>query len=220
MNRLHMKPHCGKGLLITFCGLDGCGKSSIIRLLIEKLRVQGDDLLVTKQPTDGMRNTDIFRTYMDSEDHSRYEYRTLSLMAAADRIQHSNQVIMPALASGKSVVSDRYFYSCLANLRARGYRNDRWIYEIAQDIPKPDLAFFLDIPVEFAVARVRMRPEEKDRYIDLDLQYELRAEYRRICEENDGILISSDRNLDETFAEVFEWVNLRKGGQKNESNRK
>ena len=64
----------------------------------------------------------------------------------------------------------------LANLCARGYERDRWIYEIAkQSIPAPDLAFFLDVPVETAVARVRQRPEEKDRYIDMELQNKLWA---------------------------------------------
>lgn len=212
MKPLHMKPHKERELLITFCGLDGCGKSTMIRMLREELERRGKCVLVTKQPTDAMRQTNIFRTYMDLKDHSKYEYRALSLMAAADRIQHSNQVILPALGEGFTVISDRYFYSCLANLRARGYEQDEWIYEIARDIPHPDYAFFLDASVDTAVSRVRKRAEEKDRYIDMDLQYRLRDEYRNICKENDGILLSSEHSPEETFSEVFMYLEHKFGG--------
>ena len=94
---------------------------------------------------------------------------------------------------------DRYFYSCLSNLRARGFENDEWIYEIAESVIKPDIAFFFDIPVEEAVARVRRRPEERDRYIDMELQYKLRREYVDICTANGGILISTMQPEDECY---------------------
>ena len=200
--RMNMKPHGKRGKLITFCGLDGCGKSTLIRLLASELEESGETVFLTKQPTDGMRKTEIFRTYMDCEDHSGFAYRSLSLMAAADRIQHVEHVILPALEAGKIVISDRYFYSCLANLRARGFTDDRWIYEIAEQIPKPDRAFFLDVPVKIAVSRVRERPEEKDRYIDMDLQYRLYNEYTRICFENNGILLSTDCDIQTTYESV------------------
>lgn len=126
--------------------------------------------------------------------------------AASDRLQHVNKVIEPEMAKGKIVLSDRYFYSCLANLRARGFKNDQWIYEIAQWIIKPDIAFFFDVPVERAVARVRRRPEEKDRYIDMELQYKLREEYIDICRANGGILISTDNSEGQAYELVKQTV--------------
>ena len=106
------------------------------------------------------------------------------------------------LNDGKIVISDRYYYSCLANLHARGYTEDAWIYEISESIVKPDLAFFLDVPVEVALQRVRSRPEEKDRYIDVDLQHRLRAEYLEICKANGGILLSTEESVDNTFDRI------------------
>ena len=102
---------------------------------------------------------------MDCPDHSAYDYRSLSLLAASDRLQHGTKVIEPAMQEGLIVISDRYFYSCLANLHARGFEKDEWIYKIAESVVRPDIAFFFDVPVEIAVQRVRSRPEEKDRYI-------------------------------------------------------
>lgn len=161
MDHLHMYEHGTPGLLITFCGLDGCGKTTMIRRLTAFLQHAGIEPLLTKQPTNAVRQSEIFRTYMDSPEHAQYEYRSLSLLAASDRVQHANKLILPALRQKKIVISDRYFYSCVANLRARGYEKDRWINEISAYIPKPDIAFFLDTPVSAAVARVRRRPEEK-----------------------------------------------------------
>lgn len=207
MRRLEMKSHNTSGYLITFCGLDGCGKTSMIRMLNQKLKEKDIPVFVTKQPTDEMRKSKIFRTFMDDSDHSAYEYRSLSLMAAADRIQHANKMILPALRQGRVVISDRYIYSCLANLRARGYGADEWIYEIAKEIPQPDLAFFLDVPVETAIWRVRQRAEEKDRYIDMELQHLLFEEYRNICDENAGIRLASVGGVEKTFEKVIAYWN-------------
>ena len=190
MNRLEMRKNNTSGFLITFCGLDGCGKTTMMNELISDLEKE-HDIFITKQPTNSVRKSEIFRTYMDLPNHDAYDYRSLSLLAASDRLQHVNKVIQPEMERGKIVLSDRYFYSCLANLRARGFIEDQWIYEIARSVIKPDIAFFFDVPVEEAIARVRRRPEEKDRYIDIDLQYKLRSEYINICESNNGILIST-----------------------------
>jgi len=199
MKKLNMYKHDTKGYLITFCGLDGCGKSTMIHMLSELIQ---REVFLTKQPTDNVRQTAIFRTYMDEPNHSTYDYRSLALLAVSDRVQHCNKVIFPQLENGKAVISDRYFYSCLANLRARGYKNDKWIYQISESLIKPDLSIFLDVPVELAVSRVRSRKEEKDRYIDMELQYKLRKEYLNIAEKNNGIILSTKQEPEETFKAI------------------
>ena len=198
MQSLKMKPNNTPGILITFCGLDGCGKTTMMKRLVQDLS-SNYSIFLTKQPTDFVRNSAIFRTYMDDPDHDAYDYRSLSLLAASDRLQHGSKVIEPELSQGKLVFSDRYFYSCLANLRARGFEDDRWIYEIAQSIVKPDIAFFFDVPVATAVARVRSRAEERDRYIDMELQERLRSEYVAICKKCNGILVSTERSEEESY---------------------
>ena len=198
MKKLNMRANRTSGHLITFCGLDGCGKTTMMTRLIKELEKEYS-LFVTKQPTNAVRNSEIFRTYMDCPDHDAFDYRSLSLLAASDRLQHVNKVIEPAMKKGEIVLSDRYFYSCLSNLRARGFENDEWIYEIAESVVRPDIAFFFDVPVDVAVSRVRMRPEEKKRYIDMDLQYKLRKEYIDICQANNGILISTEQPEDECY---------------------
>lgn len=206
MKPLRLFQHQGSGVLITFCGLDGCGKTTQIQKLCHYLETLGIDVMLTKQPTKAVRESLIFRTYMDHPNHDGFDYRSLSLLAASDRVQHSNQVILPELEKGKLVISDRYFYSCIANLIARGYGEDEWIYEVSSFIPKPDLAFFLDIDVETAIQRVRNRPEERNRYIDVDLQYSLRKQYQELAKINNGILLPTDCDPEETFAMILQEV--------------
>ena len=201
MKSLNMRPNETNGFLFTFCGLDGCGKTSNLTRLKEELEKEYP-VLLTKQPTNAVRNSSIFRTYMDCPDHSAYDYRSLSLLAASNRLQHGTKVIEPAMQEGLIVISDRYFYSCLANLHARGFEKDEWIYKIAESVVRPDIAFFFDVPVEIAVQRVRSRPEEKDRYIDMDLQYKLRDKYIKICKANNGVLVPTDIPFEESYAIV------------------
>lgn len=203
MRSLAMRKNETGGKLLTFCGLDGSGKSTMLHRLTAELEKKYR-LFLTKQPTSAVRESEIFRTYMDCPNHDAYDYRSLSLLAASDRLQHVNKVIEPAMKEGQIVLSDRYFYSCLANLHARGFEKDRWIYEIAQSVIRPDAAFFFDVPVPLAVERVRSRPAERDRYIDMELQYRLRQEYLDICEANGGVLISTTLTEDECFAAVWQ----------------
>ena len=196
------------GTLITFCGLDGCGKTTMIKMLDQYLINNGIKAVLTKQPTNNLRNSTMFRTYMDKEDHSDYDYRALSLTAAGDRIQHTVKFIEPLLIKGEFVISDRYYYSCLANHRARGY-NDNWIYEIATHIQKPDYSFFLDVDVETVISRIRLREKEKNNYIDIPLQYKLREQYIKIANECNGTVISSDGDAADCFNQILSYLKVK-----------
>lgn len=206
IKKLEMKENTSAGKLITFCGLDGCGKSTMIAHLAEDLGSRGHRIFITKQPTDSVRNSKIFRTYTDNPNHEEYDYRSLSLLCASDRVQHVNKVIIPALNAGYTVFCDRYYYSCLANLIARGFTDDEWIYEISRCVVKPDAAFFFDVPVDEAVRRVRERPKERDRYIDMQLQHALRKAYIDICNANGGALVKTDTSVIASYKKVKETV--------------
>ena len=198
MKKLLMRNNETNGLLFSFCGLDGCGKTTMLLKLKEELE-KNYEVFLTKQPTNAVRESLIFRTYMDSPNHDDYDYRSLSLLAASDRLQHVNKIIEPEMCKGKIVITDRYFYSCLANLRARGFTDDEWIYDVSKSIIRPDVAFFFDVPVETAIKRVRSREDEKNRYIDMELQYKLREEYVKICKANNGILISTEMPIEDCY---------------------
>lgn len=215
MPKLRMKKHPYSGLLITFCGLDGCGKTTLIEQLVTYFRAQGIEPVLTKQPTMTIRQSAIFRQLMDCPDQDAYCHKSLALMAAGDRIQHVHEIIEPALKNGEVVISDRYFYSCLAHLKAGGFKKDRWIYEISKSILKPDIPFFIDVPVDIAISRVRQRAKERDRYIDMNLQRRVHEEYHVIAEQEKAPVLHSDWPLESTVDEMIRFVEqkvLQKGG--------
>ncbi len=200
--KLEMLENEYTGKLISFCGLDGCGKTTQIIRLKKHLEDKGYKVFLTKQPTDFVRESEIFRNFMDTPEHDGYDYRALSLLCASDRVQHSNRVITEKLKEGYIVISDRYFYSCLANLIARGFEKDTWIYEVAKFIRKPDVSFFLNAPVDVAISRVRSREEEKNRYIDEAFQNKLHDLYIDIARENNGIIVSTLLDEDICFERI------------------
>ena len=95
--KLRMIHNEERGTLITFCGLDGSGKTTQINRLMSYLREKGYDVFITKQPTEFVRKSEIFRNYMDTDNHNNFDYRALSLLCAADRVQHSNRIIAEKL---------------------------------------------------------------------------------------------------------------------------
>ena len=101
MKTLNMRPNNTSGFLFTFCGLDGCGKTTMLTRLKNELENKYK-VFQTKQPTNAVRSSDIFRTYMDNPNHDAYDYRSLSLLAASDRLQHVNKVIERANLQGKN----------------------------------------------------------------------------------------------------------------------
>lgn len=202
MKKLKMRSHKTSGRLIVFCGLDGCGKSTMIEMLKNELEERGFEVFLTKQPTNKMRTSAMFREFTDNPTKKGEEYRALSLLCVSDRLLHQKEEILRALSEGKIVICDRYYYSCLANLIARGFEKDRWIYDLSRYVIKPDIAFFLDLPVGTAMTRVRLRNEEKERYVNLELQYGLRKAFKKICNANGGVCIKSEGDVSDTYKKL------------------
>lgn len=144
-----------KGLFITFEGADGCGKTTQIELLDKYLREKGFDTLLTREPGAkglGVKLREILLNY-DGEVSPVAE----SFLFLADRAQHVDCIIKPALKEGKIILCDRHTDSTVAY---QGYgRNldlDRinYLNNIATSGLKPDLTIVFDIDVETSMSRV------------------------------------------------------------------
>lgn len=148
------------GRFITFEGIDGSGKSTQLAMLAERLRARGDDVLTTREPGGTSLGTRLRQTFLETEE----QIAPLAelLLFAADRAQHVEFLIKPALRSGKIVISDRYADATVAYQGAgRGFP-ERAIYqivEIATGGLKPDLTLFFDLPVKCAAERTNNRSE-------------------------------------------------------------
>ncbi len=200
--RLNFNDNTYPGKLITFCGLDGSGKTTMIELLEKHLISSGHRCVVVKQPTKDIRTHPLFRASIDLPFNDSIDYRAVSLLCVADKLQHTTKVIEPLLEDGYTVISDRYYYSSLANLIAYGFYNEKWIYEISANITKPDFAFFLNVDPALAVKRVHAREREKDRFIDLNCQKRLAKAYYEIALCNDCKIIDCNNDLSDGFEQI------------------
>ena len=205
--KLNFSDEIFPGILISFCGIDGSGKTTQIEMLSSWFKQKGYRLTKTFQPTKEVRESALFRQFVDSGEHDGLEYRSLSLITISDRLQHSRHFILPKLMNSEIVLTDRYYYSALANLWARGYKNDKWIYEIAGFIPKPDIAFFMDTDFDVSLQRVRNRPNEKERFIDVEFDNELCRNMKQIGKESNGVFLDGEDTIENIHEAVVLHVN-------------
>jgi dTMP kinase len=143
------------GLFIALEGGEGAGKTTQARMLAIWLREQGFDVITTREPGAtkiGMR----LRALLLDTAHSEMSPRAEALMYAADRAQHVDEVINPALARGAVVITDRYVDSSLAYQgAARGLRAEdvAWLSRWATGDLVPDLTILLDLPPQDGLGR-------------------------------------------------------------------
>ncbi len=150
--------------LITFEGGDGCGKSTQLRLTADWLRAQGHVVLETRQPGGSALGQEIRKLLLS---HAFEPVPACELLLfLADRAQHVQTVIKPALAQGDWVLCDRYSDSTLAyQWAARALSDDAELAPMlafAEQGVRPSRTFWLDVPVEQAMARIAARSQTGD----------------------------------------------------------
>ena len=142
-----------QGLFIVLEGIDGTGKSTQGGLLAEWFRAQGREVVASREPTDGPWGREIRATAATGRLSPQDE---LDLFLK-DRRQHVEELIAPALAAGKVVILDRYYFSTMAYQGMRGFDPAEIRRQNEEFAPKPDLLFILDLDVVTALSRIGAR---------------------------------------------------------------
>lgn len=157
----------GRGRLIALEGIDGSGKTTQVRLLADQAEMAGR-ITVTSEPGATALGGEL-RSLLLHRDLPPVAERTEALLMAADRAQHMAEVVAPALAAGRWVVTDRFSGSTLAY---QGYGRGLDLEELRRLVDwatggiEPDLNVLVDVPV--AVARARRPAGADDRLESLD----------------------------------------------------
>ena len=197
-----------KGLFITFEGGDGCGKTTQINLLDEYLRSKGYKTLLTREPGSkglGIKLREILLNY-DGEVSPVCE----SFLFLADRAQHVDCIIKPALEEGTIVLCDRHTDSTVAYQgygRGLDLEQIHRLNKIATSGLKPDLTIVLDVDVETSQKRVGT---EKDRMESAGIEFfeRVRKGFLEIAKQEPERVkvVDSTQSIDEIHRQILELV--------------
>ena len=190
----------GKGLFICVEGLDGCGKTTQTKLLVRKLRKMGWDAVYTAEPSRGKIGQFIQKYCLHGE--KRTFPIVEALLFAADRFEHVEREVIPALNEGKIVVSDRYVYSSLAYQGATGL-DLKWIEMINEHAIRPDLAIFVDVEPEAVIKRLKPKKSVME---NLETQRKVREVYAKFVEKGKLVRIDGNKSTKEVADDILKVV--------------
>ncbi len=185
-----------QGVFICIEGLDKSGKTSQSILLVEALNKQKFDAIYTTEPSNGEIGKFIRRNILHRKE--RVPAVVEALLFAADRIDHNEREIRPMLKDGKIVISDRYIYSSLAYQGAAGL-DINWIRGINKSAVKPDIAIYLDVPIDIVAQRCKRKRSVMERP---DIQEKVRDVYLRFVREGELIPVNGNRRIGEVAKEI------------------
>jgi dTMP kinase len=148
------------GLFIVLEGIDGTGKSTQASLLAEWFRAQGREVVASREPTDGPWGRQIRATAATGRLDPEEELE----LFLKDRREHVEQLIAPALAAGKVVILDRYYFSTMAYQGSRGFDPVQIRARNEAFAPQPDLLVILDLDVDRALERIGARGDTANEF--------------------------------------------------------
>lgn len=207
-----------RSMFITFEGIEGCGKSTQARRLFDRLRRLNIPLAMTREPGGTRIGNDIRQILLNSRNQDLSPFAEL-LLYEADRVQHVEEVIRPALEQNKWVVCDRFSdATTVYQGYARGLNMDliHFLNETACLGIRPDITFLLDCPVEVglerALKRDRSSPEMgQDRFEREQLGFHeaVRAGYLMIAEKECDRVVVVDGSCGEDQLEALIFDHIR-----------
>jgi len=167
-----------KGIFITFEGIDGCGKSTQVKMLVEALNKHQRKTILVREPggttiSEEIRDILLHRHLADICD------RTEALLMTGSRAQLTYEIILPNLNQGKNVIADRYYDSTLAYQGGGRELDLDWLIKLNQfatyDL-EPNVTFFVDVLPEEAIRRKSKEPDRIER-AGIELQMRVRNIY-------------------------------------------
>jgi dTMP kinase len=175
-----------KGIFIVIEGLDGSGKTTQANLLAKKLS-QNYNVLLTAEPSRGKIGTFIREGCLYED--KRLPTEAEALVFAADRIEHMQKELKPALDEGKLVICDRYVYSSLAYQGSAGLSLD-WIKTINARALQPDFSIFIDVSPEQVLERLQRKKSVME---TLETQRKVREVYLKFVEKGELVRVDGDK---------------------------
>lgn len=208
-------------MLITLEGIEGSGKSTQMKRIAAHLKNKGRRCVLTREPGDTAIGKKIRAILLDPENGALTSLSELFLYAA-DRAQHLGERVLPSLAAGDIVVSDRFFDATTAYQgHARGL--DLAVIEKIHDMVlkglRPDVTLLLDLPPEVGLRRALSAIEAGDRTVsESRFEQEAMAFHEKVrkgylalaaAEPNRFVVIDATASVDEVTEEILATIDAR-----------
>ena len=199
------------GIFISFEGIDGCGKSTQVDLLLKKFKTMELDALLIREPG-GTDVSEAIRELLLKNQKINISPRTEALLMAASRAQLTREKIAPSLKDGFCVIADRYKDSTLAyqgggrnlDLKILNRINNFASYDI-----DPDITFLIDIIPEEAILRCQFDSNDRIENEGLEFQRKVRDSYLKLSKKYSNRFVKINGKL--TIEEIHRviWKNLK-----------
>jgi dTMP kinase len=166
------------------------GTTTQLDRAVDHLTKQGHAAVPTREPSTGPIGRLLREALLGGlrmPDGASLDGRTMSLLFAADRIDHLQREIEPQLAAGTTVISDRYLLSSLAYQAEEAER--AWVAALAPGIPRPDLTILLDLPIEVAAKRRALAGRPIERYDADSYLAKVAANYCRLARQDSSVVV-------------------------------
>ena len=202
-----------RGLFITFEGGEGCGKTTQLQYLTKKIKSKTlTSFVVTREPG-GAPSAELIRGLLVNGDAEKWRPATEGLLMSAARHEHVEQIIRPALAQNKLVMSDRFVDSTIVYQGIVGGVApddiDAMNHAACGDI-NPDVTIILDIDSQIGLARAKSRGAGEDRFEAKGLAYheKVRAGFLDVAADNPlrCLVINADRTPNDIAEDIWQVV--------------
>ena len=200
------------GIIITFEGPDGAGKTTVLEKVLPVLQEKGYDIVTTREPG-GVEIAARIRDVILDVKHVAMDSKTELLLYMAARRQHYVEKVLPALEAGKVVLIDRFIDSSVVYQGAgRGLDKDIFakLNEFSTDGREPDLTLYFDVESEIGLARIAKNADREVNRLDLeklDMHKRVRQGYLALAQTEERIVtIDASRNLDQVVAEATQVI--------------
>lgn len=203
-------------LFITFEGGEGSGKSSVMKLLAERLEKEGYSVVTTREPGGTPIAEEIRNVILDKK-NTDMDPRTEALLYAASRRQHLVQKVWPALQEGKLVLCDRFLDSSLAY---QGVARHLGVDEIlnvnlfATEGKYPDLTLFFDLEPEIGLARIAANAGREVNRLDLekmDFHKNVRSAFQGLAKRfaDRYVVIDASQSFEKVVEDAYQAIKTR-----------
>ena len=201
---------------ITFEGGEGCGKSTVLKAIKERLESEGVSVVLTREPG-GTPIAEQIRNVILDKGNTAMDGRTEALLYAASRRQHLVEKIWPALQEGKTVLCDRYLDSSLASQGgARGLGIDEVlsINLFATEGTYPDLTLLFDLEPEQGLARIAANQNREVNRLDLeklDFHHQVRNNFLALAKRYPDryVIIDASQPLADVIEDAYKAIKER-----------